>query len=266
MKADAWRCLMGNWFGTFLLRIVEFLIGIGIMSFFPFRLPQPGELQSAAQDPAEIIALFMPRTFTPRTVALIAIVVLLAVLIFSPLNVGVRRFFLKVANGEKAKLRDAFSPFCSIKTVFSSIGLDITVKLILLLWSVPLVIIPSVLAGIAGITGIVPVMYLSLLLVIFCALLWVFVTFRYTFAYFIFAEDYSKGTIKSLREFFRLTKKRKTECIKLRATYFIYDLICMYVPVFGFVYFAVSNTVFAKYISHFRGQSSFDCEWSDRAV
>ena len=260
IKAQAWANMAGNWFSSLLVMLIEFFIVGSIMSFFPWRVPSYAELLAAQGDSVKILILMLPREITAKTEALLIIILLLVLLVLSPFAIGKSRFFLKVGRGEKAKIRDVFSPFTSIKTVFSSVGLQIMLLLLTLLWAVLLMLAPFAVLVVSVALKSVLIMYIAKLLIFVAAIGALLITSRYNFAVFIFAEDETKGAIKSLGECIRLLRGRTAECIKLRASYFFFDIMSLYVPPFVFVYQCVFMTVYGKYLSYFRNKASFSEE------
>lgn len=257
MKAMAMKNMQGNWLRAFVLFFIGIIATTVIAGFLPVRTPLPEEL-AAATDTAEMLLLFVPKTITYKTIASVCVTAVLYLLVAAPFSVGMCRFFLRVARGEKARFSDAFSPFASLKTAFSSVWLFLLVLFISAFWSFLLFLIPIAVMILAIITDSWILGQLSLIVsaaVSVFAILW---TSRYMFATYIFAEGKSGGAFSSLRECIRLMHYRSGECIKLRASYFGWDIAASLFTPLNFVYNALFGTVYAEYLFYLRGELSFE--------
>lgn len=255
IKAASAHSMQGSWLRSFVITLLSSLIPVFIMGFLPLRIPLEEELAAAGDDMLAVFRIFLPDPITEKTIALFAVTALLYLFVMCPFSVGVCRFFLAVARGEKGKLSLVFSPFTSLKTVFSSIGLNIIISAVSLLWSVVLLFIPSLLVGAGAAIGSVAVVALSTLLLIICGVFYLLWTSRYTFAIYVFAEGRSGGAWRSFRTAQKILRDRGGELMALRASYFGWDIIStMLVPVLTFVYNALFGTVYGKYLYYLRGE------------
>lgn len=255
IKAASAHAMQGNWLRSFAITLLSSLIPLLIMGFLPLRMPPQEELLAAGDDMLAALSLFLPSPITEKTIASFAVTALLYLFIMCPFSVGVCRFFLAVARGEKGKLSLVFSPFTSLKTVFSSIGLNIIISAASLLWSVVLLLIPAFLMGAGSAIGSMAAVAFSMLLLLICGVFYFLWTSRYTFAIYVFAEGKSGGAWSSFRTARKIMRDRGGELMALRASYFGWDIASsMLVPALIFVYNALSGTVYAKYLYYLRGE------------
>lgn len=252
LKASAMSSLSGNWLSAFMMTIIPWLISAFIMNFLPIKIPTDAQIM-AANDPAAFLSLFVPR-LTDRTIALILVVVALSWFVLCPLEVGVRRFFLAVAKGEKAKIRIIFSPFGNISTVFSSMGLNLIITVLAAFWAVVLVFVPTLVAMLGRALGIGVVAFFASLLSIIGIVVCVLWTSRYSFAIYIFAEGRNGGAWRSFMTARKLIRGFGGELMALRATYFGWDIACSIIPGLMLAYNAMERTTYAKYLYYLRGE------------
>lgn len=257
MKAMAMKNMQGNWLRSFVLFLISIVATTLIIGFLPIRTPFAEELM-VATNPAEMLMLFVPKTITYKTIASVCVTAVLYLLVAAPLSVGICRFFLKVARGEKALFSDAFSPFASLKTVFSSVWLYLLVLFISAFWSFLLWLIPIAVMFLAIMIDSWIIGQISLLLGVAVSIFAVLWTSRYTFATYILAEGKSGGAFSSLRECIRLMHYRSGEAMKLRASYFGWDIAGSLFPPLNFIYNALFSTVYAEYLFYLRGELSFE--------
>ncbi len=265
MKAMAMKNMQGNWLRAFTLFLISILATTVIIGFLPVRTPLPEEL-AAVTDPVEMIMLFVPKTITYKTIASVCVTAVLYLLVAAPFSVGICRFFLRVARGEKARFADAFSPFTSLKTVFSSVWLFLLMLFVSAFWSFLFLLIPitiMILAIIIDSWILSQIALIASVAVSVFAILW---TSRYTFATYLLAEGKSGGAFASLRECIRLMHYRSGECMKLRATYFGWDIAASLVNPLNFVYNALFSTVYAEYLFYLRGELAFEIEQPSKDV
>ncbi len=265
MKAMAMKNMQGNWLRAFTLFIISIVVTTVIIGFLPVRTPLPEEL-AAVTDPAQMLMLFVPKTITYKTIASVCVTVVLYLLVAAPFSVGLCRFFLRVARGEKAGFSDAFSPFASLKTVFSSVWLFLLVLFVSAFWSFLLLLIPVTVMFLAIIIDSWIIGQISLLLAVAVSIFAVLWTSRYMFATYLLAEGKSGGAFSCLRECIRLMHYRSGECMKLRASYFGWDIAASLFTPLNFVYNALFGTVYAEYLFYLRGELSFEIEKPSKDV
>lgn len=259
IKATAMQNMQGNWLRSFALVAMSLIIPMLILGFMPIRIPNQSEILATGENSLAVLSLFIPRNITARTIASFAVTVILYLLVTCPFSIGVHRFYLKVARGEKGTFRDVFSVFTNIRTVFASIWLNIILFFMAAFWSFFLMFIPGLLMGLGLAIGSDTLVYLSYVLLIAAVVFLILWTSRYNFARYIFA-DRGKGAFSSVRDCIRLLSGRNGEVLTLRASYFGWDIASGLVPAFSTVISAVYNalfsTVYAKYIYYFTGQLS----------
>ncbi len=253
IKAQAWANLSGNWFRAFVAILLQSFFALAIVSLLPIRIPAREEILKAAGDTAQLIRLFMPNAITSKTVALIITTLVLYLIVLSPFSIGLCRFYLKASRGEKGKISDVFSVYTNLKTVFSSVWLTLLVFFISSFWTVIFMLIPMALMLCASFLKSALLLYLSVLLVPVASFFTIFWNSRYSFASYIFAEG-KLGAFASLRECISLINGRTKECLALRASYLLWNLAAGYIPPLSLVYSTLSGTVYAKYLSYFRGE------------
>ncbi len=251
IKEEAWGNLSGNWFKSFVIMLLQSIFTMVIFSLLPIRIPEMQEIMNASGDPRAMLRLFFPNVITEKTVASIAVTVIIYLLVMSPFSIGNCRFFLKVARGEKGKLSDVFSAYTSLKTVFSSVWLTLLTIFLSTFWTLLFSIIPATLVLVASYIKSALLLYLATFLVPIASLFALLWNSRYTFASYIFAEG-KLGAFASLRECISLMHGRNGECIMLRFSYLLWDVASSYIPPLGFVYNAVFGTVYAKYLFYLR--------------
>jgi len=259
IKAEAWKNLAGNWLKAFLIKAIQGVIFMVIFSRFPIRVPAVEEIVAVQDDAVAMLRLFMPSEITPKMLALIGVTLLLYLLVMAPLNIGICRFFLKVSKGEKPKISEAFSVYTSLKTVFASVWLSLLVVMMSAFWMFVFALIPVALVLLGSYLKSVLVINVAFTiapLVGFFAGLW---SGRYAFASYVFAEG-EKGAFGSLRECISLLRGKNWECVVLGASYTIWAVISVYMPPLSFVYFALSNAVYARYLTYLRGELNFKTE------
>lgn len=265
IKAEAQLLLNGNWLKAFLLLITETLFTMIIFSVLPLRTPAPEEIAKAEQDIRQLIMLFLPNGLNIKVIASFGVVGLLGLFVLSPFSVGVSRFFLGVARGAKPKIREVFAVYASLKTVFASIWLQVLLFLVSSFWTMIFMIIPVAITFAGAFLGSVALVSLGAIITSVVSVFTFLWNSRYTFARFIFAEG-KMGAFASLRECIELIHGRTKECIVLRISYFFWDIMSGYIPVLMFPYFALSNTVYAKYLYYLRGETSFSDEIPNASV
>ncbi len=251
IKAEAQALMAGNWLKAFFIAVVSMLLPVFIIRFLPIRIPEVNELVNAGDDAVKLLKQFLPGSFTAKTAVSIAVTILLYLFIMSPFTVGTSRFFLEVARGRKPKFSIVFSPYMSLKTVFSSVWLTLLVFLISVFWSVIFMLVPTALIFLAVVSGSRFIALIAALLApvsTIIAFLW---NSRYTFASYIFAEG-ERGAFEALRECIELMHGRTKECMTLRASYFFWDILSSYMFPLTYVYFALSGTVYAKFLFYLR--------------
>jgi len=253
IKMIASRNMQGNWIKSFLLFIAISVIQMAILSFLPLRLPLQEEIVAAGEDIIKLLMLFLPREITYRTIASYAVTAVLYILVMCPLSVGTCAFFRKIAKGEKARLRDAFSVFANLKTIFGSIWLNFLVLLISSFWVFLFMLVPVAVEVFAIVVESWLLPWLVIVLLIGASILSVLWVSRYSFALYIYAEG-NLGPFASLCESIRLMNHRLGECLSLRASYFLWDIVCYFFPPLGFIYSALFQTAYAKYLEYLRGE------------
>ena len=250
--------MAGNWLKSFAVVILELLATVLIVGLLPFRIPAVAELQRASGDFRRTAELFMPTEITEKTVALCAVVLLLFLFVTAPFAVGRCRFFLKVGRGGKAKIGDAFTPFTSLKTVFSSIGLQIMIFALTVLWEIVMMIIPAILMFVAILLESRLILDVSAVLLVVSSYLTILIVSRYNFARYILADNENIGAVKALRQCMGIMKTKNMECIRLRLSYVLYDvLFSTSIGPFLFIYRIAFSTVYAKYLDYLRGDRTF---------
>ncbi len=258
IKAEAWANMAGNWLKSFAVVIMEILGTMAIVSLLPLRIPSVAEIQNTSGDFLRAAKLFLPPEITERVIALCFVVLLLFLFLTSPFAIGRCRFFLKVGRGENAKIGDAFTPFASLKTVFSSIGLQIMIFFLTLFWEIVMMIIPFALMVVAVFFESVFILDIATVLLVISSFVSVLIASRYEFARYILADNENLGAIKALRECQKLMKTKSGECIKLRFSYILYDIFfSTSIGPFLFIYRIAFSTVYAKYLDYLRGDRTF---------
>ncbi len=258
IKAMAWKSVSGNWLSLVLLIVMYIAINALVISFLPLHLPLMEEA-TVARTESDMLRLFLPSGFSLRTAASMAVAFLLYLFLVPPFMIGMNRVFLSVSRGEKARFSQVFSVFTRLSDVFSAIFLSIILAailiglvLVLVIAFVPLIfIVFSVMGG--SYLLLVPV-YLAFVAALVILMLWYS---RFNFAAYILADGKDGGAIASLRACLALVKGRSGECMKLRLSYIVWDLLCGYIPALGIVYQIIYGTVYAKYLDYFRGDISF---------
>lgn len=253
IKMIAAALFAGNWLRSFLVFCIQFMLSAVILSFLPIRRVPVEELINFQGTPQELLSLFIPKVITERTVLLAIITVLLYLLVMAPFSIGICRFFLKISDGIKGKISDVFSVYTSLKTVFSSVWLQILIFLLSIFWTAVFMLIPiavSVCGTMINSTFLVYVATIISPLVALFSILW---NSRYQFAKYILAEGKTKGAFSALSECISLMRNRTGECIVLRASYILWDVVSSNIPPLYFVRCALFNTVYAKYLAYLRG-------------
>lgn len=264
IKALSLNDMKGNWFRSFVAVILAVFATTFIFGFLPLRTPLPEEMAKAAND-VEMFSLFIPKTITAKTVASLVVTLLLYVFVTCPLMLGISRFYLKAAHGEKGTFGDIFSPFASLKTVFGSIWINVIILAVSFLWGVPLIFLPSFFLGLGGALNSAIVLLASGLLLAVCAVFYILWVSRYNFALLIYAEGNSSPW-KAFRASQKLLRGRSGEILSLRASYFGWEIAVSVFPPLSFVYYALCNTVYAKYLYYLRGELSFGVQTPSRDV
>ncbi len=257
IKAISTKNLQGNWFRAFLIFIIVYLASSFILGLFPLNYPTPEQMMAASEtgDMLALLKLFLPAEITKKMIAAIGVVFLLDLIVICPMNIGMCRFFLRVAAGQKGEMADFFSVFCNLKLVFSSIVLDIIIAAATLAVNIALNIIPAVLVAIAYFVYSPPLLNLAYLLW-FAASIFAFLwCSRYTFARFILAEG-KHGAFKSFGVCLGLCKGRGKELMALRASYLLWDIAKIF-PIFAYIYQTLFGATYARYLYHIRGDIKF---------
>lgn len=258
IKAGAMVRMHGNWLKAFGIIIIQLVLSVLILSLLPLRIPTVDEILGVQDDAMQMLRLFVPDVITKKTLASAAVTFALYAIVLSPLSVGLCRFFLKVAKGETAKFSDAFSPFTSLGTVFSSVWLDMLIYFMSAFWSVLFMLIPTLLIALCSYAGLPYIANLLIPIIPASAVFSLLWNSRYVFAKYIFAEGKSGGAFASLRECISLMRGRTGECILLRASYFLWDIASTYIFPLSYVYTALSGTVYAGYLFYLRGDKNPD--------
>lgn len=256
IKATAIRDMQGNWWKAFFLSLLESAALFWIISYLPFRIPTEQELIATGGDTAKLLVLMIPKDITYKTLMSVGVTALLYLFVMSPFSIGMSRYFLKAAKGEKATLGDVFSVYTNIKVVFSSVILTVITLIFTVISLAVFMIIPVGLMVLGAYNGSVMLINIFDILVIVFAVLFIIWVSRYRFISYIYAYD-EKGVFASLYKYFKYMKKRNGECLILGASYFGWAFMMTMMPFLTFVYQCLSNTVYAKYLLRFRGELSF---------
>ncbi len=256
IKASAMQGMQGNWLRSFLLVLLSGVIPIAITSFLPMRVPTQEELMSVT-DSLHLFSLFIPREITVKMIANVVVVFILFIFVMAPFTVGIKRFHIAVARTGKGKLSDAFSVFTDMRLVMSSVWLNILVSVVVTFWGVLFMLLPMLLLAISARLGFRVLVILAAILLFASLVLTVVWTSRYNFAYYILADN-GKGGFSALRQCSRLMKVHSGECMTLRASYFLWDVISSQIPFLSFVYVSLFATVYAKYLDYMNGRLTFE--------
>ncbi len=256
LKAASSRAMQGSWLRSFLITLLSSLIPMLILGTLPFRMPLEEEILATGGDSMKLFSLFLPETITSRTIGSFVVTGIIYLLIMCPFNVGIHRFYLAAASGERGKLSHVFSPFTSLNTVFSSIGLSLITAFSSLLWAIALLAPPLILMYLGTLIKSAFVVWLCFILYFIVTIVWVLKISIYKFAFFIFAEGKSGGAWKSFRTMQIITRRRTTELMGLRASYFGWDLAAGCFSALYFVYSALFSTVYAKYLFCLRDEGA----------
>ncbi len=256
IKATAIRDMQGNWWKAFFLSLLESAALLWVISYLPFRIPTEQEMLATGGDTAKLLALMIPKEITAKTLMSVGVTALLYLFVMSPFSIGMSRYFLKAAKGEKATLGDVFSVYGNIRVVFSSVILTVITLMFTVISLAVFMIIPvgiNILAVYKQSVILYDIFYI--LLTVFLVLFVVWVS-RYRFISYIYAYD-EKGVFASLYRYLKYMKKRNGECLILGASYFGWAFMITMMPFLAFVYQCLRNTVYAKYLLRFRGELSF---------
>lgn len=256
IKATALRDMQGNWLKAFLLSLIESAAAVWVISYLPFVLPAEDEILAAGGDATRILATMLPKEITPKMIMSIGVTVLLYLFVMTPFSIGMSKYFLKAARGERGTFRDVFSVYANIRTVLSSILLTLITLLFSVLSFVVFMIIPVGLMIVAVLNQSLILYNIADILLIAFTLFFIVWISRYRFISYIYAND-EKGAFAAIYKYFKLMKKRNGECLVLGASYFGWMLMISFMPVLLFVYQCLSSTVYAKYLYRFRGELSF---------
>lgn len=256
LKAASSRAMQGSWLRSFLITLLSSFIPMIILGTLPFRIPIEEEILATGGDAMKLFSLFLPETISSRTVASFIVTGIIYLLIVCPFTVGVHRFYLAVASGDRGKFSHVFSPFTSLKTVFSSIGLSLITAGASLLWMLALIVPPLILMYLGTMIKSVFVVFLCFILYFIVMIVWILKISIYKFAFYIFAEGKTGGAWKSFREMQRITRGRTSELMGLRASYFGWDLAAGFFSALVFVYTALFSTVYAKYLFCLRNEGA----------
>lgn len=256
LKAASSRAMQGSWLRSFLISLLSSFIPMIILGTLPLRIPLNDEIIAAGGDAMKLFSLFLPETITSRTIASFIVTGIIYLLINCPFTVGVHRFYLAVASGERGKFSHVFSPFTSLKTVFSSIWLSVITAGASLLWAIVFMAPPLLFMYLGSLINSAFVVYLCFILYIIVAVVWLLRISIYKFAFFIFAEGKTGGAWKSFRTMQKITRQRTSELMGLRASYFGWDIISGCFSALYFVYTALFSTVYAKYLFCLRNEGA----------
>lgn len=256
IKAASSQAMSGNWLRSLLITFLSLLLPALFIGALPFRIPTGDELIAAGGDFFALFSHASPRIITSRTVASVVVTFIIYLLIFCPFTVGTHRFYLAVASGERGNFSHVFSPFTSLKMVFSSIGLSFMTAGASILWAIAL-IAPALFLMYLGF------MIDSVFVVLLCFILYFIALFVlllrvsiYKFAFYIFAEGKSGGAWKSFRTMQMITRGRTSELMGLRVSYFGWDFATAFFPGLNFIYIPLFSTVYAKYFLSLRNEDT----------
>ncbi len=256
LKAASSRAMQGSWLRSFIITLLSSFIPMIILGALPFRIPLEEEILAAGGDAMKLLSLFLPETVTSRTVASFVVTSIIYLLIMCPFDVGMHRFYLAVASGERGKFSHVFSPFTSLKTVFSSIGLSLITAVASLLWAIALFAPPLILMYLGSVIKSMFVVCLCFILYFIVMIVWILKVSIYKFAFFIFAEGKTGGAWRSFRTMQSIARGRTSELMGLRASYFGWDLAAGCFSALYFVYTALFSTVYAKYLFFLRNEGA----------
>lgn len=253
IKAEASFQMGGSWLSSLLIMIINGVMAGFILSLLPLRAPEVNEILEAGENVLEAFLLFLPREITTRTVASFVVTGALFMLVMFPFGIGIKRFFLKVAHGEKGKVSDVFSVYGDLRLIFSSVFLWVMLFLLSCFWAIVFSIIPYVILALGFYLSSAAIVSFSWLLFVAAGIFTVFWVSRYDFAGYILASGKCRNAFSSLRACFRLIKGRTGELLRLRASYIVWDIVCgmgMSFPL-TFIYNSLYSTVYAKYLMYF---------------
>ncbi len=256
IKATAIRDMQGNWWKAFFLSLLESAVTFWIISYLPFRIPTEEELVAAGADITKVFMAMIPKDITAKTLMSVGVTALLYLFVMAPFSIGMCRYFLNAAKGERGTLRDVFSVYADIRCVFTSIFLTIIVLIFAVVSLAVFMVIPIGLLVLAVINKSTMLYNLvSTFLPIFLLLYGVWIS-RYRFISYIYAQE-EKGVFATLYKYFKYMKKRNGESLVLGASYFGWLFMISLMPFLLFIYQCLSSTVYAKYLLRFRGELSF---------
>lgn len=256
IKATAIRDMQGNWWKAFLLSLIESAVLFWVIGYLPVRIPTETELLGMSNT-MDVYAAMIPKDIEMKKLLMsVGAVALLYLFLMAPFSVGMSRYFLRAAKGEKATFRDVFSVYANIRVVFSSIALTLITILFSVISFVVFMIIPVAVSILGIFNGsVILVQFARSLMIVFTLLFVVWVS-RYRFISYIYAAD-ETGVFATLYKYFKYMKKRNGECLILGGSYFGWIVMISLMPFLMFIYQCLSNTVYAKYLLRFRGELSF---------
>ncbi|MEG2378294.1 MAG: DUF975 family protein [Clostridia bacterium] len=237
-KRTAKISLAGSWLRGIWIAMIYFLASLLTLGFVPINIPNPlPDLNKI--ETAQLLRMFLPDTITTEYLLLIAVSIVLFLIVLSPLAVGISRFFLRVARGEKPKFSVAFESFLSLKQVAGSVVLAILTFVLRILWCGLLLAVPIGLVVFAPTLGPLATVFALPLYII--AMFGIFVAIApYSLASFMYAQAPERGAFRSILAAVKCCKGHRIE-------FMIYQMSFLPWRVLAFITAPIGSSLFMPY-------------------
>lgn len=229
VKLKAKQALFGAMGKGIVITLLSILLGSAALAFFPVSVPDT--LPQNASN-YEILRAFLPRELNAQFWELVGVSMLLYLLLTAPFTVGMQRFFLRVWRGEKPKLRTVFRPFISLRMVLGSCWLSILVTVCKIGITVALLAGPMALLAFWDTLGPLALVF-GAPLYFLAALCAAVLVLPLSFAYFLYAEDPTRGALHCVCKAYTRSRGARIELAVFQLSFIPWRILAILVYPFG---------------------------------
>lgn len=235
VKFEAKLSLSGNLLKGIWMTMIYLTISALAVGFIPINVPTMST-DISKMSALELLRMFAPEKITIDYIALILLSLALFLLVASPLKIGMHRFFLQSTRGEKPKFRVAFLYYTSLKQVFGSVLLTLSIAILTLLWGVLLFGVPLLLLWFSPTLGPLATIIGMPLYVLAIPTILIMIA-PYALAPFLFAEDTRRGAFGSIQMAIRRVRGVRFELALFQFTFLPWRIMVLLTYPFGSFFF-----------------------------
>ena len=218
----------------------------------PFTLEQLSAMSNSELLQATV-SMFVPDIITLAFLMRSGIVFLLLLLLVPAFNQGMRQYFCEVFHGQKPKIWVAFGWYADLGKLFGAIGLYLYIGLLVGLWFILLIGIPTIVSAIAFALESVLLYFLSNLLLIAGIFFFALKLCSYSPAYYIHAANPQMGVLTAVKTSVKITRGKLFEYLIFELSFILWRLFVSLTEGLGELlftpYYYTACTAFAEYLA-----------------